>query len=150
MRKEINLYPLFLGILFATFLERPFSTSSSATLLLDHQTLVSNPPPLDTFSPVELAATSSLPTLQLDTQTHTTNMRARTTVEGSGGSATSREPSNLELLSSITNDNENYSASSSSDGGDGSKSRRHMHLELGPLTISGAAIDRARARVVSL
>ena len=51
------------------------------------------------------------------------------------------ESSNVELLSSIADD------SSSSDD---SKSRRQMHFQVGPLVISGAAIDRVRARFVSL
>ncbi len=32
---------------------------------------------------------------------------------------------------------------------DDSKSRRHIHLELGPIVISGAALDRVRARIFS-
>ena len=54
------------------------------------------------------------------------------------------ELSNMELLHSISNDEttDNY--------GDGSKARRHIHLQLGPIVISGAAIDRVRARFVSL
>ena len=55
--------------------------------------------------------------------------------------------SNLDLLNSIASDESHVTGS---DEGDGSKSRRHMHLELGPLVISGAAIDRVRARIVSL
>jgi hypothetical protein len=53
--------------------------------------------------------------------------------------------SNHDLLNSIVSDNSNAAGS-----GDGSKSRRHIHLELGPFLISGAAIDRVRARIVSL
>lgn len=56
--------------------------------------------------------------------------------------------SNLDLLNSIASD-ESRGAGSDEEG-DGSKSRRHIHLELGPLVISGAAIDRVRARIVSL
>lgn len=55
------------------------------------------------------------------------------------------EPSNAELLSSIANDNNSSAASDD----DESKTRRHLHLEMGPLVISGAAIDRVRARFVS-
>ena len=52
------------------------------------------------------------------------------------------DPSNSEILSSIANDE-----SSSSDE---SKNRRNLHFQIGPLVISGAAIDRVRARFVSL
>jgi len=52
------------------------------------------------------------------------------------------DPSNSEILSSIANDE-----SSSSDD---SKTRRSLHFQIGPLVISGAAIDRVRARFVSL
>lgn len=55
------------------------------------------------------------------------------------GSALS-EPSNAELLTDIAND----------DSPADSKKRRNVHLELGPLVISGAAIDRVRARFISL
>ncbi|KAL7532427.1 hypothetical protein ACHAXR_007061 [Thalassiosira sp. AJA248-18] len=51
------------------------------------------------------------------------------------------EPSNTELLASFAHDD--------SGDNDDSKKRRHMHLEMGPLVISGAAIDRVRARFVS-
>ena len=53
------------------------------------------------------------------------------------------ESSNVELLSSIADN-----SGSSSD--DDSKIRRQMHFKVGPLVISGAAIDRVRARFVSL
>jgi hypothetical protein len=54
------------------------------------------------------------------------------------------EPGNVELSSSsiISMDD---SASN-----DDSKNRRSMHLQVGPLVISGAAIDRVMARLVSL
>ena len=52
------------------------------------------------------------------------------------------EPSNLELLDSITSDE--------SGGRDDSKKRRHMHFEMGPLVISGAALDRVMAKFGSL
>jgi hypothetical protein len=71
-------------------------------------------------------------------------MRSRTAQSESG--APTRDLSNHDLLNSIANDDSGASA----DGGDGSKSRRHIHLEMGPLVISGAAIDRVRARIVSL
>eukprot|EP00984_Skeletonema_dohrnii_P009977 scaffold3846_cov127-Skeletonema_dohrnii-CCMP3373.AAC.10 len=54
-----------------------------------------------------------------------------------------RQVSNDELLSSIATDGGDRSTS------DDSKSRRHMHLELGPIVISGAALDRVRARIFS-
>mmetsp|Transcript_2164 Transcript_2164/g.3882 ORF Transcript_2164/g.3882 Transcript_2164/m.3882 type:complete len:278 (-) Transcript_2164:373-1206(-) len=53
------------------------------------------------------------------------------------------EPSNVDLLASFVNDDSG--AGSAED----SKKRRHMHFEMGPLVISGAAIDRVRARFVS-
>ena len=53
------------------------------------------------------------------------------------------ETSNVDLLASFVNDDNAGSA-------EDSKKRRHMHFELGPLVISGAAIDRVRARFVSL
>ena len=68
-----------------------------------------------------------------------------------GGSATPtrrrnpNDPSNLELSSSITNDNVNSSSNE-----DDSKIRRNLHFQLGPLIISGAAIDRVMARFISL
>jgi hypothetical protein len=72
-------------------------------------------------------------------------MRSRT--PQSESSTPAKDLSNHELLNSFTSDDENGAGS---DDGDGSKSRRHIHLELGPLVISGAAIDRVRARFVSL
>ena len=54
------------------------------------------------------------------------------------------DPSNSEILSSIANDE------SSSSSSDESKARRNLHFQIGPLVISGAAIDRVRARFVSL
>lgn len=53
------------------------------------------------------------------------------------------EPSNNELIASFASDDH------ASNANDDSKKRRHMHLEMGPLVISGAAIDRVRARFVS-
>jgi hypothetical protein len=53
------------------------------------------------------------------------------------------ESGNDEILATIANDN-------ITDDNDESKKRRHMHLEMGPLVVSGAAIDRVRARFVSL
>lgn len=53
------------------------------------------------------------------------------------------DPSNTEILSSIANDE-------SSSSSDESKTRRNLHFQIGPLVISGAAIDRVRARFVSL
>ena len=53
------------------------------------------------------------------------------------------ESGSEEKVATIANEN-------TSDDKDESKKRRHMHLELGPLVISGAAIDRVRARFVSL
>lgn len=55
------------------------------------------------------------------------------------------DPSNVELLASFAD-----SSGDSGGSGEDSKKRRHMHLEFGPLVISGAAIDRLRARFVSL
>ena len=52
------------------------------------------------------------------------------------------DPSNSEMLSSIANDE--------SSSNDESKTRRNLHFQIGPLVISGAAIDRVRARFVSL
>ena len=52
------------------------------------------------------------------------------------------DPSNTEILSSIANDE--------SSSNDESKTRRNLHFQIGPLVISGAAIDRVRARFVSL
>ena len=52
------------------------------------------------------------------------------------------DPSNSEILSSIANDE--------SSSNDESKTRRNLHFQIGPLVISGAAIDRVRARFVSL
>ena len=54
------------------------------------------------------------------------------------------ESGNEEILATIANEN------ISDDDKDESKKRRHMHLEMGPLVISGAAIDRVTARFVSL
>mmetsp|Transcript_5305 Transcript_5305/g.8336 ORF Transcript_5305/g.8336 Transcript_5305/m.8336 type:complete len:337 (-) Transcript_5305:895-1905(-) len=53
------------------------------------------------------------------------------------------EPSNVDLLASFVNDDSG--AGSAED----SKKHRHMYFEMGPLVISGAAIDRVRARFVS-
>ena len=53
------------------------------------------------------------------------------------------ESGNDEILATIANDN-------ITDDNDESKKRRHMHLEMGPLVVSGAAIDRVRARFVLL
>lgn len=61
-----------------------------------------------------------------------------------------KDPSNLDLLSSIASEDNERSGARDEIQGDGSKIRRHIHLELGPLVISGAAIDRLRARIVSL
>lgn len=54
------------------------------------------------------------------------------------------EPSNVELLASFAD-----AASDSAVSNEDSKKRRHMHFEIGPLVVSGAAIDRVRARFVS-
>ena len=56
-----------------------------------------------------------------------------------------RQATNDELLSSITSDDDGGDRSSSDD----SKSRRGMHLQFGPVVISGAALDRMRARLFS-
>ncbi|KAL7553400.1 hypothetical protein ACHAWF_016681 [Thalassiosira exigua] len=56
------------------------------------------------------------------------------------------EPSNAELLASFASDDDGGGSSSA---GDDSKKRRHIHLEMGPLVLSGAALDRVRARFVS-
>ena len=53
------------------------------------------------------------------------------------------ESGNDEILATIANDN-------ITDDNDESKKSRHMQLEMGPLVVSGAAIDRVRARFVSL
>ena len=54
------------------------------------------------------------------------------------------ESGNEEILASIAN-------SDSADAhNDDSKKRRHLHLEVGPLVVSGAALERVRARFVSL
>jgi len=60
-----------------------------------------------------------------------------------------KDPSNLDLLSSIASEDIERSGARDENQGDGSKNRRHIHLELGPLVISGAAIDRLRARIIS-
>ncbi len=60
-----------------------------------------------------------------------------------------KDPSNLDLLNAVASEDNERDVRVESQG-DGSKSRRHIHLELGPLVISGAAIDRLRARIVSL
>lgn len=54
------------------------------------------------------------------------------------------EQSNTEFLASITGNDDDYA------GHDDSKARRNLHLQMGPLVISGAAIDRVRARFISL
>ncbi|KAL9181411.1 hypothetical protein ACHAXT_010216 [Thalassiosira profunda] len=54
------------------------------------------------------------------------------------------EPSNDVLLASIGDENGTTGATP-----DNSKTRRGLHLELGPLVISGAALDRVRARASS-
>lgn len=73
-------------------------------------------------------------------------MRSRTSQSESTTPA--KDLSNEDLLNSIVD--EHHGGAAVSDEGDGSKSRRHLHLELGPLVLSGAAIDRVRARIVSL
>ena len=55
------------------------------------------------------------------------------------------EPSKDVLLASIGDENGTTGATP-----DNSKIRRGLHLELGPLVISGAALDRVRARAASL
>jgi len=54
------------------------------------------------------------------------------------------EPSNVELSSS------SFISKDDSASNDDSKKRRNINLRLGPLVISGAAIDRVMARMVSL
>mmetsp|Transcript_23497 Transcript_23497/g.49702 ORF Transcript_23497/g.49702 Transcript_23497/m.49702 type:complete len:280 (-) Transcript_23497:239-1078(-) len=54
------------------------------------------------------------------------------------------DPSNVELLQSFVD-----VADGAADSAEDSKKRRNMHFELGPIVISGAAIDRVRARFVS-
>ena len=54
------------------------------------------------------------------------------------------EPSNIELSSS------SFISKDDSASNDDSKKRRNINLRLGPLVISGAAIDRVMARMVSL
>lgn len=50
---------------------------------------------------------------------------------------------NEEILATIANEN-------IANDSDDSKKRRHIHVEMGPLVVSGAALDRVRARFVSL
>jgi hypothetical protein len=54
------------------------------------------------------------------------------------------EPSNVELSSS------SFISEDDSASNDDSKKRRNMNLRLGPMVISGAAVDRLMARLVSL
>jgi hypothetical protein len=54
------------------------------------------------------------------------------------------EPGNVELSSSSSISNDDSASN------DDSKKRRTMHIRLGPLVISGAAIDRVMARLISL
>mmetsp|Transcript_13312 Transcript_13312/g.25425 ORF Transcript_13312/g.25425 Transcript_13312/m.25425 type:complete len:280 (+) Transcript_13312:46-885(+) len=55
------------------------------------------------------------------------------------------DSSNVELLTAFANAADDSVGSTRED----SKKRRHMHFELGPLVISGAAIDRVMARMTS-
>lgn len=50
---------------------------------------------------------------------------------------------NEEILANIANEN-------IANENDESKKRRHIYVELGPLVVSGAALDRVRARFLSL
>ena len=52
------------------------------------------------------------------------------------------EPSNHDLLASFATDDSNEN--------DDSKKRRNMHIQVGPMVISGAALDRVQARFFSL
>jgi hypothetical protein len=54
------------------------------------------------------------------------------------------ESGNVELSSSVSIPGDSTAST------DDSKRRRNMHFQLGPLAISGAAIDRVTARFVTL